>query len=155
MKKLWTLALRTALFAATLPVATQAADVHVGIHLGIPAPPAVVFEAPPRLVVVPGVPEVEYAPDVSVNFFSYGGHYYTYEGGHWFIASEERGPWTYVETRRVPRYVLHVPYRYYHVPPRVVGGGHWRHGDDSHHDWRHGWHHGWHGNGHHQHHGHH
>jgi hypothetical protein len=113
---------------AVHPTAADAADVHVGVNIGIPAPPPIVFEAPPRLVVVPGVPTVHYAPDVSVNFFAYGGRYYTYDDGAWFVSDYDRGPWSYVERRYVPGPVLHVPTRYYRVPPRLVGGGHWHDG---------------------------
>lgn len=156
------LPLAAALLATTVYAAPAlAADVHVGVNIGIPAPPHVVFEAPPRLVVVPGVPTVHYAPDVSVNYFTYGDRYYTYDGGNWFVADYDRGPWTYVERRYVPGPVLHVPTRYYRVPPRLVGGGHW-HGGDRHyrshqsnwhgdHDHGHGkWNkgHGGHGKGH-------
>jgi hypothetical protein len=121
-----------ALIATTIAAAPAiAADVHVGVNIGIPAPPHVVFQAPPRLVVVPGVPAVHYAPDVAVNYFSYGDRYYTYESGNWFVAHADRGPWTYVERRYVPAPILRVPHRYYRVPPRLVGGGHWH---DGHHD---------------------
>lgn len=140
-------------FAAGLIAATVAttpafaADVHIGVNI---VPPAIVFDAPPRLVVVPGVPHVHYAPDVSVNYFTYGDAYYTYDDGHWFVAHAERGPWTYVEPRYVPAPVLRVPSRYYRVPPRLVGGGHWN--DHGHRSYQHksSWHgdgHG-HGNGH-------
>jgi hypothetical protein len=149
--------LAAALIATTISAApafhtapASAADVHVGVNIGIPAPPHIVFEAPPRLVVVPGVPHVHYAPDVSVNFFSYGDRYYTYDDGYWFVSDYDRGPWTYVERRYVPGPVLHVPTRYYHVPPRLVGGGHWH--DDHRHYKSHksnyrGDHHGHGGNG--------
>ena len=132
---------------ATSPV--RAADVHVGVHIGIPAPPVLSFPAPPHLVVVPGVPSVYYAPDVDVNFFTYGDRYYTYYDGGWFYAYDTSGPWTYVERRYVPAPILHVPTRYYRVPPRLVGGGHW-HGDHDH-GWSGGkarYHHGNGGNGH-------
>lgn len=130
--------LATAAFAALVAsTAPASADVHVGVHIDVPPPPVVTFAAPPRLVVVPGVPHVHYAPDVSVNFFSYGGRYYTYDDGSWFVARGTDGPWGYVEQRYVPAPLLRVPSRYYHVPPRLVGGGHWddRHyyrGDDRH-----------------------
>jgi len=124
-------ALLAAAFAAVAASTTPAsADVHVGVHIDLPPPPVVTFAAPPRLVVVPGVPHVHYAPDVSVNFFSYGGRYYTYDGGNWFVARGTDGPWGYVEHRYVPAPLLRVPSRYYHVPPRLVGGGHW----DRHYD---------------------
>ena len=123
-------------FAVTLTATSTMparADVQVGVHIGIPAPPVVAFAAPPRLVVVPGFPHVHYAPDVAVNFFSYGGRYYTYDDGNWFVARSSDGPWGYVEHRYVPAPLLRVPARYYHVPPRLVGGGHW-HDDDDYYD---------------------
>jgi len=129
--------------AATLVVGSamgvRAADVHVGINVGVPAPPTVVFESPPRLVAVPEAPQVLYAPEASVSFFSYGDRYYTNNGGYWFVSSGERGPWTYVERRRVPHQVLVVPTRYY--AGHGHGGGHHdhddhhgHHGHDEHHD---------------------
>jgi len=115
--------LTAAAFAAALVASPAgAADVHVGINVGVPAPPAIVVPAPPRLVVVPTTPTVQYAPDLSANFFFYGGSYYTFNDGSWFIASAYNGPWAYVEPVRVPRPILAVPSRYYHVPP-----GHVRH----------------------------
>jgi hypothetical protein len=105
-------------FAAT-PVR---AEVHVGINIGVPA---WTYVEPPHVVVVPGIPTVHYAPDVAVNFFTYGGRYYTYDEGHWFVAYDDHGPWSYVERSYVPAPVLRVPTRYYRVPPRLVGGGHW------------------------------
>ncbi len=132
--------IRTLISAAVLGAVAFAApaqadlDVHVNI-----TPPSFGFEAPPRLVVVPGQPRVHYAPDVSVNFFSYGGRYYTYDQGNWFVAGHDRGPWTHVDRGHVPFYVRSVPSRYYRVPPRNVGRGHWEgkrrgHGKHSKHD---------------------
>jgi hypothetical protein len=132
-----------ALAFAAAPV--HAADVHVDVNIG---PPAWAYDAPPHVVVVPGVPEVHYAPDVGVNFFTYGGRYYTYDHDRWYVAHGGHGPWTYVERRHVPAPLLRVPPRYYRVPPRLVGGGHWHsHGKAKYH---HGngkyWHHDKHGN---------
>ena len=128
MKRMMTIASAVTFAGVLMAGAARAADVHVGVHIGVPAPPPIVFEAPPRLVIVPGVPRVYYAPDVSVNFFSYGGRYYTYDDGNWFVARDYGGPWSYVAPRYVPQPILVVPHRYYHVPPRFVGGGHWDHG---------------------------
>jgi hypothetical protein len=114
------------LLAAGLLVGTRAADARVDVHVAIPAPPSIVVEAPPRLVVVPGVPTVQYAPDLSYNYFSYGDRYYTYHTGNWFVANAYGGPWTYVERVRVPRPILGVPVRYYHSPP------HYRHAHRGH-----------------------
>ena len=135
------------------PVGGRAADVHVGINIGVPPPPQVVIEAPPPLVVVPRSP-VYYAPELPYNYFYYGGLYYTFHEGAWFSAVSFRGPWGFVAVNRVPRPLLAVPVQYYKVPP-----GHWKkhHGpprwarDDDHGDDRgHGHGHGrGHGHGHH------
>jgi len=118
-----------------------AADVHIGINVGVPPPPPIVVERPPELVIVPGSP-VYYAPAVPYNFFYYDGAYYTFHDAHWFSARSAHGPWTYV--RRVPRPVVAVPVRYYRVPPGHLkhhgpppwhdhGRGH-GHGHDKHRD---------------------
>lgn len=148
--------LTAAALTLVLGTATAArADVQVGITIGVP-PPTYAFDVPPRVVVVPGVPDVHYAPDVSVNFFTYGGRYYTYNDGAWFVAHSGRGPWSYVERHYVPAPVLRVPSRYYHVPPRLVGGGHWDHDHGKaryhHKKWKHdGKHRGGRGKGKHRH----
>jgi hypothetical protein len=121
--KLRTIALASAL-AVTAWAAPSRADVDVHVGIGIPAP-HIVVERPPRLVVVPGYPSVHYAPELSVNFFAYGGRYYTYDDDRWYVARGYGGPWAYVEPRHVPRVFLDVPHEYYRVPPRLVGGGHW------------------------------
>jgi hypothetical protein len=110
------------LIATALVRPASATDVHVGINIGIPAPPPILVPAPPRLVVVPGVPAVSYAPDLSANFFVYGGSYYTFHDGSWFVASAYNGPWTYVERVHVPQPLLVVPDRYYWVPPGRAKG---------------------------------
>ena len=103
------------------PLAAQArVDVHVNI-----GPPPIVLAAPPPLVVVPGT-AVYYAPDVSVNLFTYRGRYYSFHEGAWFLAPSHRGPWAAIAVGRVPAPVLAVPVTYYRVPPpgmRHVGGG--------------------------------
>lgn len=113
-----------ALDLAVAPTPVHAADVSVGINIGVPPPPAIVLPAPPPLVVVPGTP-VYYAPSLSVNFFAYSGRYYSHHNGAWFMASSHAGPWNFVAVERVPRPVLAVPVTYYKVPPGHVkkGGG--------------------------------
>jgi hypothetical protein len=98
------------------------AHAHVDVHIAIPAPPSIVIDAPPRVVVVPGVPTVQYAPDLGYDYFVYGGRYYTYHSGAWFVSSDYGGPWSYV--RNVPRPILGVPARYYHH--RIASRHGWR-----------------------------
>ncbi len=136
------------LLAGLLITTGSAAFARVDVHVAIPAPPSIVIDAPPHLVVVPGVPTVQYAPDVSYNYFSYGGHYYTYHNSAWFRSDAYNGPWTYVERVRVPRPILGVPSRYYRVhyarhhghgmPPGQAKKIHNRHYRHDHHDHDHG-----------------
>lgn len=95
---------------ASMPLrAESAVDVHVGINL----PP---LPAPPRLVVVPSSP-VTYAPSVSANYFQYGGQYYVFNNGGWYVSRRYNGPWAVIAPEYVPRPVLSVPVRYYRRPP--------------------------------------
>jgi len=95
-----------------------AGDVNVGVNIGVPlpAPPRIALPAPPRVVVVPNSP-VSYAPSVDFNLFVYGGQYYTFHDGSWFIAKTHSGPWAFIKPERVPRPVVAVPVTYYKVPP--------------------------------------
>jgi hypothetical protein len=86
----------------------------VSVNIGINVP------APPRLVIVPGTP-VLYAPSVHANYFFYGGQYYVFTNGFWYVGPRHNGPWVVVEPAFVPRPILTVPVSYYRVPPR-----HWR-----------------------------
>jgi len=91
------------------------ADAQVHVDIGIHLP------APPHLVVVPGAPAVRYAPAAPANFFFYGGQYWVFNDGGWHVGRRHDGPWIHVAPQFVPRPVLMVPVRYYHVPP-----GHWK-----------------------------
>lgn len=125
-----TLVLVINVVAATLslmatPVPVHADNFSIGINVGAPPPPpAIVLPAPPPLVVVPGTP-VYYAPSLSVNFFAYGGQYYSHHNGAWFVAASYAGPWSFIAVERVPQPVLAVPVSYYKVPPGHLkkGGG--------------------------------
>jgi hypothetical protein len=90
------------------------ADAQVRVDIGFNLP------APPHLVVVPGVPTVRYAPSSPANLFFYGGQYWAYSPGGWHVSRRHDGPWIFIDPQFVPRPVLRVPVRYYHVPP-----GHW------------------------------
>jgi hypothetical protein len=111
----------------SLMITGQAAadGVRIGISVPVPAPPTVVITpprppvvvaAPPQLVVVPGSP-VFYAPGASMNFFAYGGRYYTFHEGAWFVATTYGSPWVSIAPAKVPRPVLAIPVTYYKVPP--------------------------------------
>jgi hypothetical protein len=67
-------------------------------------------------VIVPGS-SVYYAPSAGINFFAYGGQYYSFHEGAWFVTTTYGGPWVAISPERVPRPVLAVPVTYYRVPP--------------------------------------
>lgn len=108
------LALSLSLSALLPAVAT--AGVNVNINVTPPPPPVVAVTAPPRVVVVPNSP-VYYAPEGNVNLFVYGGRYYTFHEGNWFVGPKHSGPWTFVAVERVPAPVIAVPVKYYRVAP--------------------------------------
>jgi hypothetical protein len=97
--------------------AVAAAQVQVHVDIGFRLP------APPQLVVVPEVPVVRYmgSPQAPGNLFFYNGQYWVFSAGGWYVSGGYNGPWVVVAPDFVPRPVLRVPVRYYHVPP-----GHWK-----------------------------
>jgi hypothetical protein len=105
------------------------ADVSVNINVG---PPPVIFSAPPRVVVIPRTP-VAYAPDTSYNVFVYGGRYFSFHDGAWFLAASHGGPWTLVPAEHVPRPLLAVPVKYYKIPPGHMKKHRHHHGHDRDH----------------------
>src|SRR5882724_2935264 len=107
--------------------APASAQVHVDIGIHLPAPPP--------LVVVPGVATVQYAPAAPGNVFFYSNQYWIYANGGWHVSRRHEGPWILVAPQFVPRPVLLVPVRYYHVPP-----GHWKQWQrQAPPQWGHGW----------------
>jgi len=94
--------------AAGAGVAHAAVNVNIGINLG----------APPSLTVVPGTP-VAYAPMVPGNYFAYGGQYYVFANGVWYVSGGYNGPWVLLAPQYVPRPLLAIPVQYYHIRPRA------------------------------------
>ena len=100
------------MLAAALGCASAAqAEVRVNIGINLPAPP--------QLVPVPAAPSVAYAPSIDANYFSYGGQYYVFSNGAWYLSRSYNGPWVAVAPEYVPRPLLSVPVQYYHRPPRA------------------------------------
>jgi hypothetical protein len=110
----------------------SAADVQVGVNIGVPPPPVLTVQPP--LVVVPNIPDVRYAPQAPYDTFYYGGQYYAWNNDGWFATPRVGAPWVLVERQRVPHQVLVVPARYYKVPPGHLkhkkGHGHGHDDDD-------------------------
>lgn len=108
-----------ALVIALMAVAPSGAQAQVQVHVDI----GFRLPAPPRLIVVPQVPAVQYvpAPTTPGNLFFYNGQYWVFASGGWYVSGGYNGPWVVVAPQFVPRPVLLVPVQYYHAPP-----GHWQ-----------------------------
>jgi hypothetical protein len=114
--------------AVVLAAAVDTSQAAVSVNIGVNLP------APPQLVIVPGTP-VAYAPAVPANYFFYGGQYYVFNNGMWYLGPTYNGPWAVLAPQYVPRPLLVVPVRYYHaVPP---GWRHWRREEPP--RWAHNW----------------
>jgi hypothetical protein len=116
-------------FVVSISLAGAAVDVDISI--GIP-PPLEFAEAPDVVVVPSGTAYVYMVPDTPGLYF-YNNYWYRFYGDHWYRSGIYNGPWVYIQTRRVPRFILDVPPVYYrHLPPdynRIHYGDlhrHWR-----------------------------
>lgn len=119
-----------AIGAALLAPTAAVAEINIGIHVSPPPgvvvapapavvvapPPMVVVTSPPQVVAIPGS-QVYYAPGASYNLFVYGGLYYSFHNGSWFVAAGPHAEWTVIGPNLVPPPVLAVPVTYYRVPP--------------------------------------
>jgi hypothetical protein len=92
----------------------HAADVTVGVTIGVTPPPIVL--APPPLVVVPGT-SVHHVPSASFNLFVHAGRYYSFHNGAWFVAAGHRAPWTAISIQSLPSAIRAVPATHYKIPP--------------------------------------
>jgi hypothetical protein len=124
------------------------ANAQVSIDIGIGTPNTNIgtrFPTYPDLERVTGYP-VYYAPRANTNLFFYDGLYWAYDRDDWYASSWYNGPWSRVQPRYVPSYILRVPVGYYRSPPPYFRG--WpknsppRWGQHYGRDWeqeRHGW----------------
>ncbi len=104
------------LLCAVAGASAAAAEVSVNINLG-PPPPPIVVAAPPSLVVVPGVPVVQYAPTLHVDVFFHEQRWYYPHGGYWYVGPSYKGPWTPIAFAKLPPAIVAVPVKYYKIPP--------------------------------------
>jgi hypothetical protein len=121
----------------------DAADVRIGVNIGVPGP--VVVAPPAPVVIAPGSP-----------VYYYGTSYYTFHDGGWYLGPAYGGPWTFVPVARVPRPIIAVPHAYHRMPPghvhHIAGPPPWHYGHGhKHHGHGHGNKHHGHGNGHRKH----
>jgi hypothetical protein len=106
-------------------IPTMAVDVSVNVGVNIPLPPAIVFSAPPQLVVIPET-YVYADPDVDADIFFYGGWWWRPWEGRWYRSRNYDSGWGHYK---------HAPPFYSQVP------SHWR-DDYRRHKWKgHKWDH--------------
>lgn len=101
-------------------------SVDINVHLGDAPPLPVIFEAPPRVVVVPGSTVYYVGRDCDYDVFRYGRHWYVFNDGYWYRSGSYRGPFVAVYPRYVPRAVVNVPPRYWRRHPHGGPPGHRR-----------------------------
>lgn len=98
------LLLGTILFAlSVVPVPAMAG---VNISIGISLPPAIVFEAPPDVIVIPDTNDVYVVPDVDVDIFFWNGWWWRPWGGRWYRSHYYDRGWAYYD--RVPSFYFDV-----------------------------------------------
>lgn len=102
---------------AVVPVPAQAG---VDISVGISLPPAIVFSAPPDVIVMPDTSDVYVVPDIEVDLFFWNGWWWRPWEGRWYRSRYYNRGWAYY--RNVPSF-------YFDVDPG------WR-GYYRNHDWR-------------------
>jgi hypothetical protein len=117
-----TLMLRKVLVGSIIGIAAVIGSVGTG-HAGVSVDLGIHLGAPAAFAPVPASP-VLYAPTVNANLFSYDGDFYVFLGSRWYVGPAQTGPWTELPPEYIPRPILAVPVRYYHVPPREWT--HWR-----------------------------
>ncbi len=109
------------------------AGVDISIGINVPPPPRLVIPAPPEVVVIPGT-YVYFVPTLDVDIFFYRGYWYRSHHDHWYRASSYNGQWVFLEDRRVPIVLVHLPGDFRRLPP---GYRHIPH-RELHNNWR-GW----------------
>ena len=87
------------------PVPTRA-EVNVGISVGIPLPPAIVFASPPQLIVLPET-YVYVDPDVDADIFFYNGWWWRPWEGRWYRSRNYSSGWIYYS--HVPSFYIGIP----------------------------------------------
>ena len=92
--------------AVVVPIPTNAG---VNINIGISLPPAIVFEAPPDVIVIPDTNNVYVVPNIRVDFFFWNGWWWRPWEGRWYRSRYYNRGWEYYSK---------VPSFYFDVDPR-------------------------------------
>ena len=87
-------------------IPAMAVDVSVNVGVNIPLPPAIVFSAPPQLVVIPET-YVYADPDVDVDIFFHSGWWWRPWEGRWYRSRNYNSGWGHY--KHAPRFYSQVP----------------------------------------------
>lgn len=93
-------------FLASLLILPGLSQAQVSINIGIALPPAIWFERPPRMVVLPQT-DIYVTPDVSADIFFVDGWWWRPWHGRWYRSHEYNRGWQHYD--RVPSFYRHVP----------------------------------------------
>jgi hypothetical protein len=101
--------LGTILLAMAVAAPVQAiAGVDIGVSIGIPLPPPIVFETPPAVIALPDTNSVYTAPDVDADIYFWNGWWWRPWEGRWYRSHYYNRSWAYYNN---------VPAFYYDVDP--------------------------------------
>jgi hypothetical protein len=91
--------------AFAVPVPAMA---EVDVSIGISLPPAIVFQAPPEVIVLPETSNVYIVPDIEIDLFFWNGWWWRPWEGRWYRSRYYNRGWVYYRS---------VPSFYYDVDP--------------------------------------
>ena len=119
--------MKAVIVSAVVLIAAQTAsartDVNLNLNIGTPPvtvvapPPPPVYAEPPQ-VVIETQPRFIFSPslgfyvsiDIPYDIVFVDGSYFMYNNGNWYLSSHVRGPWSYVEYRRLPPRLIKFKY---------------------------------------------
>ncbi len=103
MNKTIIAALLVTMSVPTLAISETNVNISVGVPaIAIPAPPRVVFEAPPLFLAPPNL-GFYIGVDMPHDIVFISGSYYLFQGNGWYRARHYNGPWVSVRHDRLPR----------------------------------------------------
>jgi len=108
MNKPWLLLIGALLLIIVGGVTQIDAEVNVEINL-----PVIRFAAPPDVVVIPGT-YVYMVPDLDADILFYQGYWWRPYEGRWYRSRDYRGPWRFMDPRRIPDGLRALPHDYHH-----------------------------------------
>jgi hypothetical protein len=94
------------LLVALALLAPRTAPAQVDVAISISFPPAVMFSAPPMMVVIPGT-YVYVVPDAQVDIFFYNGWWWRPWEGRWYRSRHYNSGWSHYQ--RVPTFYPWIP----------------------------------------------